>query len=384
MPYTAQNYPAQLKKLPEGARALWIRTFNAVLASSNSEDQARQAAWGNVKEKYKKVGNKWVKKNLTINSFEDDMKKVKTNDMTEVLNNTEDKGLFKAYIPLVQKNGSFIIEKSDGVDQPKSFYLVGEASNTKVDKADDRMSKNFIKSMKTQLQGLNVFAEHEHDIEKTLGYVSNVDGSDDMVVVETALENPTENSLVDKIIKKIAHGTKIYYSVAGKITKAYKKVDEALQKTVREIEDGIIYEVSLTALPEGDVSFVAPIMKSFNLFMKSVDAESQVDDDEIDDDEDEDESSIKKTSEPEVQKALQEMMQSNGISNQIYDLFYTFRQAIYEVTNNNDLKPAEKKDKIMTLADEYAVTIEKLSAELAALTETINEQLSGSDDTSGN
>lgn len=60
-PYTKENYPAQLKNLPVGARNLWIRVFNAVLSESNNEDTARQAAWHAVKQKYHKEGDKWIK-----------------------------------------------------------------------------------------------------------------------------------------------------------------------------------------------------------------------------------------------------------------------------------------------------------------------------------
>ncbi len=64
-PYTKDNYPAQLKNLPVGARNLWIRTFNAVYEETKDEEQARKAAWHQVKEKYKKVGDKWVKKDAS-------------------------------------------------------------------------------------------------------------------------------------------------------------------------------------------------------------------------------------------------------------------------------------------------------------------------------
>jgi len=61
-PYTYTNYPAQLKNLPDGARTIWIDTFNSVYKDTKDETQARMAAWSNVKSKYKKVGNKWIKK----------------------------------------------------------------------------------------------------------------------------------------------------------------------------------------------------------------------------------------------------------------------------------------------------------------------------------
>ena len=62
MPYTISNPPANIKSLPKGAQRLWIRTFNSVAKDTGSETSARQAAWGNVKKRYKKVGDKWVRK----------------------------------------------------------------------------------------------------------------------------------------------------------------------------------------------------------------------------------------------------------------------------------------------------------------------------------
>jgi hypothetical protein len=81
-PYTPKHYPPQLKHLPAGARSLWIRTFNAVLTSTRDENQARQAAWHQVKNKYKKVGEKWVRK--TQGNIENSEPKI---EIPEELNN---------------------------------------------------------------------------------------------------------------------------------------------------------------------------------------------------------------------------------------------------------------------------------------------------------
>lgn len=67
-PYTKENYPEQIKNLPQGARTIWIRTFNSVYEETKDEDKARQAAWSAVKNKYKKVGDKWVKKSSNEDS----------------------------------------------------------------------------------------------------------------------------------------------------------------------------------------------------------------------------------------------------------------------------------------------------------------------------
>lgn len=379
MPYNKNNYPAQIKNLPAGARTIWINTFNAVYESSKSETKARQAAWNNVKNKYKKVNGKWIKKdfdNNFINNNDGVKMKIKKSNTIEITSLADgatdgDIGLFKSFIPLIKQNDSFVISKANDDSESKNFFFLGEASNTNVDKGDDRMSKNFIKSMKTQLIGLNVFAEHEHDIEKTLGYVSDVSGNENNVIVETALENPDENNLVEKILKKAAHGTKFFYSVLGRITKASKKMDSTLNKMVREIEDGEIYEVSITALPEGNVSFAQPIMKSFKNFMKSYETEDEINSDtaDIEDDGNDD------YDDNDIVKALQEMVDSDEVKEQLYNLFYAFRSAIYDITHNEALKPSEKKEKIMSLAVEYSTQVETLSTELATLVEKINEDL---------
>jgi hypothetical protein len=54
-----------LKNLPRGAIRIGVQTFNRVLAETDDEEQARRAAWSNVKARYRKVGEKWVRKSGT-------------------------------------------------------------------------------------------------------------------------------------------------------------------------------------------------------------------------------------------------------------------------------------------------------------------------------
>ncbi len=81
-PYTKENYPKQLDKLPSGARTIWINTFNAVLDSSGNEDEARQSAWRNVKLKFKKSGDKWIKKEKAELEFS--MKDLSIDDLIQL------------------------------------------------------------------------------------------------------------------------------------------------------------------------------------------------------------------------------------------------------------------------------------------------------------
>ena len=76
MPYTVSQPPNWLKNLPAGAIRIGVSTFNRVLKETGNEDQARQAAWRNIKLKYKKVGDKWVmKSNETLDWFADKLKR---------------------------------------------------------------------------------------------------------------------------------------------------------------------------------------------------------------------------------------------------------------------------------------------------------------------
>jgi cation transport regulator ChaB len=62
MPYKYPNdIPDWLKNLPAEAQKIGIEVFNSVLADTNDEDKARQAAWGAIKNKYKKnKDGEWV------------------------------------------------------------------------------------------------------------------------------------------------------------------------------------------------------------------------------------------------------------------------------------------------------------------------------------
>jgi len=60
-PYrTNQDLPKSIKSLPSGAQSIWRRAFNS--AYPKGEDYARRIAWTAVKNAYKKVGDRWVKR----------------------------------------------------------------------------------------------------------------------------------------------------------------------------------------------------------------------------------------------------------------------------------------------------------------------------------
>ena len=65
MPYLISNPPALIRKLPKGAQRIWIAAFNAFIrAHPNDEVGAIRVAWSAVKQKYRKVGDRWVRKEM--------------------------------------------------------------------------------------------------------------------------------------------------------------------------------------------------------------------------------------------------------------------------------------------------------------------------------
>jgi phage head maturation protease len=271
------------------------------------------------------------------------------------------KGFFKSFIPLsVEGNKIKIFEKEVGGKSVK--FLRGIATNTLVDKEDERMSKNFVSKIKQSAMGLNVFSEHDHSIDKTVGFVDEVSGDDNNVVLDVALEDEEDNSIVKSVLKKINHGTKIGYSIGGRILKAKRVFDDVLQKYINEIEDGEIYEVSLTAMPAGEGTWVEPIQKSLNEFVKENNAEPEAAEENID--------GIKKH----LKKALDEMMQENKIKEEMWDLFYAFKQSMYQIVESNELTPEQKKEKIINISEEFGMKIEEFSSKIVELSTIIEEQ----------
>lgn len=379
------------------------------------------------------------------------------------MNKENNKGFFKSFIPLSSENDKIkIFEKQVGGKTVK--YLRGVATNTLVDKEDERMSKNFVSKIKSTAMGLNVFSEHEHSIDKTVGFIDDVGGDENNVVIDTALEDENDNAIVKSVLKKIEHGTKIGYSIGGKILKAKKVFDESLQKWVNEIDDGEIYEVSLTAMPAGEGTWVEPIMKSLKEFVQE-NGEDEIDE-EFDKalthnsktlDNEPAWSTVNKTSLPRqafadkgdpklkstwkyphhwvtggnmylhkgglnaawaaangarsgvqassavkehlqkhrkalgmkkgnnfenideikkhLNKALDEMMQENQIKDDLWDLFYAFRQSMYQIVESDKLTPAQKKQNIINISQEFGTKVEELSGKIIELTTAVEEQL---------
>ena len=254
---------------------------------------------------------------------------------------------FKTWMPL-EKNGNSIILKKQIGDKEISF-IRGSASNTVLDKQDEIVTTEFINKMKNSALGLNVFYEHNHSIESTVGFIEEISGNEKNFIVDTALESEDDNPFVKMMLKKIDHGIKIGYSIGGRITKARVRYDEDLKKNVKELLDGEIYEVSVTAMPAWNDNWVEPIIKSMADFFED--------------------------SENKTEKVLDEIDAVSKLKRMLYDYFYSLQEAIYNIMLSEELSPSDKRNKINQVSQEFAGKIEELSNQIELLLNEINTQM---------
>lgn len=88
MPYASvRDLPVAFKNLPSGAKAIALETMNAVLEDKEETPelitQAVQAAWSNIKRKYRKEGEEWLQKSALHDLATRFMRWLKGNPDTE-------------------------------------------------------------------------------------------------------------------------------------------------------------------------------------------------------------------------------------------------------------------------------------------------------------
>jgi len=273
--------PDDVLELPGQLPTAWAMIFNKLLDKNISLPIARDKSWSIVKKYVYKVEDGWKFKQLSpveeilAKNFKNDSTLRK--DQMKVTffksNGKETDGDFKVVM------GAQFIEKSVGGE--KKHFLKGVASGNWLDREDDIVMPPFIQKMREVAKGLPVFTDHVRTDENMIGSVVELE-SDDADVFDpiTELEPPNENQIVKRLQKRMAKGISYGYSIGGKITKAVKVWDETLQKFVRQIIDGDIYEVSVVPVPALEGTDVTMFKKTFS--PDSFFASTEVDQDYID------------------------------------------------------------------------------------------------------
>ena len=183
------------------------------------------------------------------------------NKKTHYIATKEDQGKFHFFKALeVDKNGFVKTFKDEKTGQ---FFLKGAGTNTIPDKEDEHPSVAFIEKSKSNVLGLNVFLDHDHKVKDTVGFISEVGGNIGELILTTALENPEINKNVKMVLEKIDHGTKIAYSIGGKVTKASEYYHKDLKRKIVKFDEGFITELTLTPYAAAYETDVAQVQKTF-------------------------------------------------------------------------------------------------------------------------
>lgn len=155
----------------------------------------------------------------------------------------------------------------------ETWILSGIASTTNVDRDRERMSEKALRKMKDVAlsKGINIFGNHEHNWENTLGVIKNselLDGGQKWKI-DALLDSPVTNSKIPMLINKKKTGINLALSIGGRVLSTYKEFDKALGDDITVIDDLEPLEVSIVGIAaNGDcdnISISAQIAKSAKL-----------------------------------------------------------------------------------------------------------------------
>lgn len=140
-----------------------------------------------------------------------------------------------------------------------SDRLTGIASTTSIDRDEERMSAKALKMMVSDIKtvGVNLFGNHEHNWENTLGVIKEASLVGDSVEVEITLDDPATNPKIPMLLNKLNKGIKLGLSVGGNVTNYVWEYDAGLKKKVKVLDEVKIYEVSVVGIPSNADSFIS-------------------------------------------------------------------------------------------------------------------------------
>ena len=147
--------------------------------------------------------------------------------------------------------------------------LTGIASTTSMDRDEEKMSQSALKMMVEDIKevGVNLFGNHEHSWENTLGVINQAELVDNQVQVGIILDDPTTNPKIPMLLNKLGKGIKLGLSVGGNVTSYKWEYNKSANKKIKVLDTVKIYEVSVVGIPSNADSFLSipqAIAKSYN------------------------------------------------------------------------------------------------------------------------
>jgi HK97 family phage prohead protease len=137
--------------------------------------------------------------------------------------------------------------------------LMGIASTLSVDRDDEKMSENALFDMVKEIKekGVNLFENHEHGWQNTLGVIKEATLADNKVGIRISLDDQQTNPKVAMLLRKLERGIKLGLSVGGTVTKLKWEYSKALGKKIKVIDGVKLYEISVVGIPSNADSFLS-------------------------------------------------------------------------------------------------------------------------------
>lgn len=174
-------------------------------------------------------------------------------------------------LPTIKKNVDNSITLMDTAGNMVSdVYIDGIASTIDVDRDTERMSEKALLKMKTEIldHPVNIFGNHEHEWENTLGVIKQADVTDRKFIVKFLLDDANTNSKIPALLNKLKKGISLGLSVGGKVLETKEEFRKDLGKKVTIIDDLELYEISIVGIPSNKeclMSMTGAIAKSLKV-----------------------------------------------------------------------------------------------------------------------
>jgi HK97 family phage prohead protease len=145
---------------------------------------------------------------------------------------------------------SFNIEKAVPLDENGKMFITGVASTTNIDHDNERMSDGALSSMVNVVneKGVPLRIEHNKSDSAIVGKVFK-SWLDDRGAMWIKAEIDTSHPAGPILYQSLKNGTKLGFSVGGKVKKAIKEFSEKTGKLVKTFYDVFLDEVSITQRP---------------------------------------------------------------------------------------------------------------------------------------
>lgn len=158
----------------------------------------------------------------------------------------------------MSKNNSFNIIFPLNKDI-NSSRLTGIASTTSIDRDGERMSQEALKDMVVEIKknGVNLFENHEHGWQNTLGFIKDAKLSGNEVLVDIELDDANTNPKIPMLLNKLKKGIKLGLSVGGNVTQEKWEYNKSQGRKVKILDKVKIYEVSVVGIPSNADSYIS-------------------------------------------------------------------------------------------------------------------------------